>query len=210
MRAKITIFLYLGLFGLLLPGCSNSDDAEELAAINQLINSGQYDDAIQQSEEYTRQYPESYLGWNELGWAYLKSDRLEEAKASFDKAIELNNQWDNAYVGLGAFYRKLDRLDEARENYLKAISIVPENAEAISSLLVIELLAGNNQLAVNYGEQAWAIRQDLPSIPANLAIANHYLGDFDNRDAYYEHARELGYPSLEVLDDIFAGMTDSR
>jgi Flp pilus assembly protein TadD len=75
---------------------------------------------------------------------------------------------------------------------------------------VIELLDGNDAQAVEYGEKAWALRKDSPSIAANLAIAYHYLGDSEKRDALYRHSAELGYADLATLQEIFTDEASIR
>jgi Flp pilus assembly protein TadD len=107
-------------------------------------------------------------------------------------------------------FRQQGKLDLARQSYLKATSLVPDNAEAFSSLVVIELIQGNDAKAVEYGEKAWALRKDYPSIPANLAIAYHYLGNMQKRDEFYQHAQRLGYHDLQAVQDIFSGKTGLR
>jgi hypothetical protein len=86
-----------------------------------------------------------------------------------------------------------------------ATRILPENAEAFSSLLVIEILEHNYEAAAEYGERAWALRKDLPSIPANLAVAYHYLKNEEKKMHYYEQAKKLGYHQLDRIDQIFNG-----
>jgi Flp pilus assembly protein TadD len=194
----------------LLHGCTGSDDNARLVEINRQIIAGQYASAVQSAEKYVAGYPDSYKGYSVLGWAYLKNDQPEKAEASFDRAISINENWDNAYVGKGVLFRQQGKLDLARQSYLKATSLVPDNAEAFSSLVVIELIEGNNAKAVEYGERAWALRKDYPSIPANLAIAYHYLGNMQKRDEFYQHAQRLGYHDLQAVKDIFSGKTGLR
>jgi len=207
MKARLVLVLFLGAIML---GCSGSEDNRKLMEIDRLMNSGQYAPAVQKSEKYVQDYPESYKGWTILGWAYLKNDQSEKAEECFDKAISINDKWDNSYVGKGVLYRQQGKLDQARESYLKATSLLPDNAEAFSSLVVIELMQGNDQKAVEYGEKAWALRKDYPSIPANLAIAYHYLGNTAKRDEFYQHANRLGYHDLQAIRDLFSGKTSLR
>jgi tetratricopeptide (TPR) repeat protein len=204
MKAKVIFILFIGV---MLFGCSKSEDMDTFVSIDRKMNSGQYEYVIQETEKYIQDYPDSFKGWNLLGWAYLKMDQLQKAEECFTRSININDKWDNAYVGKGVLYRKMGKLDKARQSYLKATSLVPDNAEAFSSLLVVELLDGNNKEAVEYGEKAWALRKNLPSIPANLSIAYHYLGDFTKRDEFYKHAKELGYHNLQAIDDIIDGRT---
>lgn len=207
MKVKLILmsFLIVTLFS-----CSNSDDTKDLMSIDRKMNNGQYEEVIQEGNKYVKNYPKSFKGWNQLGWAYLKTDQLENAEQCFNKSIAINEKWDNAYVGKGVLYRKIGNLDKAKQNYLKAIELVPDNAEAFSSLLVIELMEGNDKKAVEYGERAWKLRKDLPSIPANLAVAYHYLGDLKKRDEFFNLADELGYHNVQAIEDIFNGKTSIR
>lgn len=182
----------------------------DLLALGALFNRGEYQQVIAGASRYVESHPQSYQGWSQLGWAHLRLEQTGEAKACFRKALELEPSWDNAYVGLGVLHRMEGNLAEARANYHKAVSLVPDNAEAFSSLLVLELMDGNDARAVEYGEKAWALRKDSPSIAANLAIAYHYVGDPEKRDAFYRHAEELGYADLAALQEIFNGTVSIR
>lgn len=203
MRTLSTLLLLLIVF----TGCdqltSTSEDLPRLMAIDKRLANGDYDYALTAAKKYVDEYPDSFNGWSVLGWAHLKSDELEHAKSCFEKSIAINPDWDNAYVGKGVMYRKMGQHDLARESYLAAIQILPENPEAYSSLLVIELLEGNNDKAIEYGEKAWGFRKNLASIPANLAIAYHYAGNQAQRDRYFKHAKDLKYHALDKLQAIF-------
>lgn len=181
-----------------------------LRTLDSMFRNGEYEATIENAEDFVKKYPVSYKGWNLLGWAYLKTGNFEKAEESFNESIKINDKWDNVYVGKGILYRKMGLLEKAKENYLISISIESDNPEAFSSLLVIELLEGNDKKAIEYGEKAWALRKDLSTIPANLAIAYHYNGEFDKRDEYYDIAERLGYSSLNRMKEIFEGKKTIR
>ena len=75
---------------------------------------------------------------------------------------------------------------------------------------MIEIAEGNDAKAVEYGEKAWALRKNLASIPANLAIAYHLVGNTAKRDEFYQHAERLKYHRLDTLQDIFTGKKSIR
>lgn len=199
----------------LLGGCkefanSTGEDQSRIERINQQITDDDLVNGLSEARKYVKDYPRSAQGWCVLGWAYLKSDELSYANECFDRSLSIDPRFDNAHVGKGAMYRKSGDLQSARASYRKAISIVPKNPEAFSSLSAIEILEGNDQKAVEYGERAWALRKDLATIPANLAIAYHYLGDYSKRDYYYKRAKHLGYSRLDSLRDVFDGKLSIR
>lgn len=200
---------------LLAAGCADPvdapiDDIQRLNRLDRRLGAGEFDYALAECTKYVQEYPRSFRGWTLLGWAYARTDELEKADECFDKSLEINPEWDNAHVGKGAVYRKQGDVENARKSYLAAIAILPENAEAYASLLVIELMEGNDQRAVEYGERAWELRQDDPTIAANLAVAYHYAGDLPKRDEFYRHAERLGYHRLETIQEIFDGTISIR
>lgn len=190
---------------------SSSDSLEaELLDMSEMYNRGQYEQLIARTGRYLDTHPESAVVWSQMGWGHLQLEHPGEAEDCFKKALSLDSNWDNAYVGLGVLYRKQGEMDKARESYGEAIRLVPDNAEAFSSLLVIELMEGNDARAVEYGERAWELEKTNPSIPANLSIAYHYGEDFERRDIFYGHAKRLGYHNLQALEDIFEGKSSLR
>ncbi|MEM7478068.1 MAG: tetratricopeptide repeat protein [Planctomycetota bacterium] len=191
-------------------GCSKfgelgSNDWDRFIAIQDGFDKGDFEYVLAECPKYLEDYPKSDEAWNVLGWAHLKFDEFPEAEECFDRALELNPKCDNAYVGKGSMYRKLGSNDKARASYAEAIKLVPDNAEAYTSLLVVELLEGNHQAAVDAGEKGWQYRKDYAVIPANLSIAYHFLGDFAKRDEFYAHAKRLQYYRMDTLDEIISG-----
>jgi Flp pilus assembly protein TadD len=71
-------------------------------------------------------------------------------------------------------------------------------------------MEGNLKQAVAYGEKAWDLRKDNPSIAANLAIAYHCVGNSEKRDSFYEVARKLGYHNLAAIRDLIDGEASIR
>jgi tetratricopeptide (TPR) repeat protein len=63
----------------------------------------------------------------------IELDRLEEALASYDKAIEFKLDYAEAFYNRGIVFNELNRLDEALATYEKAIQLKPEYAEAHSN-----------------------------------------------------------------------------
>ena len=199
---------------LVFTGCTNvlekTDDTNRILKIDKKLAERDFDYALRESQKYVDDYPESAAGWCVMGWAYAKSGDPSKAHECFDKSLKLEPSKDNALVGKGAAYRAQGENENAKQSYLKAIKLVPDNAEAYSSLLVIELLDGNYKQAVAYGEKAWRLRKDLASIPANLSIAYHYLGNNAKRDEFFKHSERLEYHGLETLQQIFDGEMSLR
>ena len=98
--------------------------------INTLINlyhSGQTAETEKACRELLKAYPQSLVTTNILGAALQGQGKLQEAVASFDKAIQIRPDYAEAYSNRGAALQELGRLGEAAENYRKGISIAPQN-----------------------------------------------------------------------------------
>jgi len=197
--------LFASLFA--FAGCDQllDNDMERLEEINDQYNRDESEAALKEAKKYVKDFPDSCEGWCLMGWIYLDFDKYDKAEECFDKCLEIDENWDNAYVGKGSMYRGMGENQKARSAYRKAIDILPDNAEAYASLLVIELMEGNDQKAVECGEKAWAISTDQPVVPANLSVAYHYLGDQQKRDYFYDQAARLGYHNLDRLQQIYSG-----
>lgn len=205
---KLHHLLFIVLLQLLI-ACDNAslavDNTSRLNEIDAVFNSGRYRLALEQLTDYRKDHPKSYRALSLTGWGYVKLDDLDQANDYFDQSLLLNPKWDNAYTGKGVIYRKQGNLPAAREAYAEAIRLYPKNAEAYSSLLVIDILEKDFASAANNGEKSWELRQDLASIPANLAIAYHYLENEEKKWFFYEKAKALNYHRLQSVDDIFDG-----
>ena len=208
MNVKVVVIVICSVFVFLGPGlsgCGRSSETAELVTIDTLFQKGKFETALKEVKAFLVRHPQSHKGWNLAGWCHMQTDNTKEAEKCFDRSISIKSDWDNAYVGKGVLCRRKGDIAGARSNYKKAISLVPDNAEALSSLLVVELIEKNYAKAVEYGERAWKLRKNLPSIPANLSVAYHYAKNTEKRDYYFEEARKLKYPNLQKLKDIFQG-----
>lgn len=185
------------------------DDAAAIDRFDSMLDQGAHVQLIEELPLYLEKYPNSYKGYNQLGWAYARSDRLDEATAAFERAAELNPKWDNAYVGQGVVWRKRGDLDKAVAAYEKALEINPNAAEAHSSLTVIELARGNYEKANEVAAKAWKLSDKKDAtIAANLAIAAHYVKDTKTRDEMVTVAKSLNYRNMATLEDIVSGKSN--
>ncbi len=76
--------------------------------------------AIENGNRAIALYPDQGMSYNLLGWAYLASDRLDEALVEFENALSRDDEIAAVYLNLGAVYLEQDRLDLARQNYEQA------------------------------------------------------------------------------------------
>lgn len=166
-----------------LIGCGprGTDDISRLMRIDQLIAKADFDQALQETNRYLQDYPQSFKGWNELGWIQLKTDQVDDSARSFDKSIEINPNWDNSHVGRGAVWRRMGNTDAARTAYLKAIQLNPDSAAAFSSLLVIELMGGNDlKLRIAFSRRGVDSVQRMRRLPGTIDFHHFDISVFNS------------------------------
>lgn len=112
--------------------------------------------------------------WYHLGVAYYYKDMPNEAQKYYEKAIEVENTFVPAYIGLALSLNKDKKSDEAIKNLQKAIAIDPFSAEAHYNLAQIYEDQGMSQDATTHYE--YAIKLD----PRNQARYQKKLNELQN------------------------------
>ena len=67
------------------------------------------------------------------GGSYYGQGQYEFALDAYQKALEIDSSFDNAYYGLAMTYRAMGRLDLAIENYSQVIRLAPDYAQPYAS-----------------------------------------------------------------------------
>ncbi|MBI2413897.1 MAG: tetratricopeptide repeat protein [Deltaproteobacteria bacterium] len=123
-------------------------------------------------------YPDDApIGWSNLGLAYKDSGELDKAVASYEKAIEIDPNYADAYGNRGVAYLKLGRMNDALEDLSTAIRLNPESAELHGNRGVAFITTGEYEKAI--GDLSESIRLS-PSTAAkgyfNRGISYKALG----------------------------------
>jgi Flp pilus assembly protein TadD len=87
---------------------------------HRLYESGDYDDALEVLREGLRCHPDSALLHVGLGYVRIAREEYAWARISFETALDLDPEYEDAWVGLGETLLKFGRVDEA----LKCFSTV--------------------------------------------------------------------------------------
>jgi Flp pilus assembly protein TadD len=176
-----------------------------LEEIKRIIDEGDFDNGIIETNRYLHKFPESSPGWTILGHAMNAVENLTEALKAYQHAIKIDDNNAESHIGLGIVFRKLDQDNKAREHYLRALEIDPENPWAFSSLSVIELRNFQDSAALENALKAYHLKPDDPGIAANLSVAYHYNGKFTKRDKLLKIAENLGYQNSSRIQQFFSG-----
>jgi Tfp pilus assembly protein PilF len=142
--------------------------------------------------------PQSSRAHINLGRAYSKERRMNEAIAHLDEALRLAPRSVEAHFNLGQIAASLGRRDEAVERYEAALRIHPDYTPAQKNLGVMLLLLGRPHEAIAH------FRESLLREPAdvdthfNAAVAFEQVGRLQNAMAHYRWVRTHAPNDLEA------------
>lgn len=124
--------------------------------------------------------PRSATAYAMLGYAQLlDAGEPQQALASFEHAIELNDTNASAYVGMGMAYAQLGQPGRALAAYRDAVEHDPRNAKAYNNAGVVLASTGHYREAIQSFDAALKIRPDYADAQRNRARAQAAIGDVD-------------------------------
>lgn len=184
---------------------SKEKDLKDFDTAENLFKAGHYQLAIARVDKFLKKYPDDVGGRMLKAWALLKVDQLDEAKTIIDGVLIEDPKHLDALVATGVYHRKLGDNDTALSYYERVLDIDPNDPYALSSIVTVALLSCEIKKAVDYGERGVKGAPDDAVINANLAVAYHFDGQFDQRDKYTALAKKYNYPRIKDLDGIYSG-----
>ncbi|MCE9666650.1 tetratricopeptide repeat protein [Myxococcus stipitatus] len=181
--------LSLSLFcALPLAGCLTTPPPHERALINnELCTQELHKGDLVRAEvycdlglEFSPQYADL---WANKGIIAMYSNRTEDAKKHFIKALRYNQEQLQAYQNLGMIYYNEGAYGKAHDNFRRALKVNPDNLDTRYNLSLALMKMGKL-------EQAKKELRTLLAVNPNLAAAHHSLGLIAYQEGQYEDAAE--------------------
>ena len=172
-------------------GFTETELLYRLLAISRISDSIERNIAI---DDFLYKNPDEYLGH------YLKAnfETGKEAISSYNRAIELNPTFADAYNNRGNLLSDMDNKEEAEQDYNKAIDLNPENADFYLNRGL--LYQGMNKIEYARNDIETAITLS-PEYARSYYIKGNLLSDLGKREeaeSSYKKAIELN-PEYEVI-----------
>lgn len=101
---------------------------------NSLANNGKFYEAIEQYLEFSRMEPENVFASYYLGECYEQIKEPQLARKYYQKAIEIDNEFSDAWYAYGCLLRSENKLKESIQYFEKAAELDKENLEYQFSL----------------------------------------------------------------------------
>lgn len=133
-----------------------------------------------------------------LGNAYLYLEDYEKSIASYERALQMDENFIDARQNLAVAYReaakyageKLNNILVAEQYLKKSLALVPDDSEALRLMGLVYGLKGNHQLSANFFLKAIENGANSANVFFNLGKAYEYLGNQNSAKLYYQKAYE--------------------
>jgi hypothetical protein len=166
-----------------------------------------YDSAVTSLVIHLKDNTDDYKAWSNLGIAYSKLQRHEDAIAALREAIKIKPDFHVAWFNLGYTYSMLKKHDEAISAYKKAIEIKSDYHQAWGNLGNVFFELEKYDEAISAYKKAIEIKSDYYQAWYNLGNAYARLKKYDEAIAAYQKAIEIksdGYHAWGNLGNIYS------
>jgi len=146
--------------------------------------------------------PNCWIGYNNLGNALVLTGRVDEAKAQYQKAQEINPNYAEAHNNLGNILLLNGQIDKAMPQYQKALEIDPNYAEARNDLGWALFQKRQVDEAIVQYQKALEIKPDYAIAHDNLGAALDQKGQVDEAIEQYQEALEINPNYAEAHNNL--------
>jgi tetratricopeptide (TPR) repeat protein len=115
-----------------------------------LVRQGREEEGLESIRGFLERHPSVWNGWFVLGWALRQLGRWEDAKASFEKTLELGGDNGDTRNELSICLMELNDYPSARRQLEIALRADPENVKIISNLGVLAMKSGDDDEAAGF------------------------------------------------------------
>ncbi len=173
----------------------SSEEYDERA--HALYNEGQYDEALQLLREGLARYPSAVELHVGVGYARLARDEFPWARRSFDEALTLDPEHEDALAGLGEVLLKFGQHDAGLQAFERIIALgYDDDVDLMLQIGRALFREGFVEQSLQFFNRAVQQAEDSAEAVACIGYAQHRLGN--DVDAMVALRRSL------VLDEQFA------
>ena len=171
-------------------------------ALIALYNHGRLEEVVLQATAIAAEYPKAVILYNILGAAHAGLRNLDEAIASFGKAVRIKPDYVEAHNNLGLALQSRGRFEEAIESFSKAVHIKPDYAEAHNNLGAALKYQGRLEEAVASLGKALQIAPDRAEAHNNLGAALQDQGRLEEATASFSNALQIKPDFVEAHSNL--------
>jgi Tfp pilus assembly protein PilF/peroxiredoxin len=135
------------------------------------------------------------LTFHNLGTLYMKRGRPVEARAAFERALELKPDYAEASNSLGALLAQSGEVKAAIDRFRAALEARPDFADALNNLGFALFQTEQPEQAYELYQKALTLNPDFPEALNNLGIFFGRQGDLESAQRFFQQAvdKRRGY-----------------
>ncbi len=141
-----------------------------------LLNRGEYELMIPPLERIVVEFPEAAGFRTQLGDAYRRTQRADEARRELERAVALDPGYDPAHFYLGELERAAGNTAAARSRYERVLELRAEYVPAREALAQLSLAAGDLEAALAEYERIARLDANAPRFRLMIADLALELG----------------------------------
>ncbi len=145
---------------------------------------------------------DNYVAHNNLGYSLPEKERLDEAMAQYQKALQINPNFAMAHNNLGNALLQTSNVDEAIAHLQKAVQINPDYPSFHNNLGNALLQMSNVDQAIAQYQTALQINPDYAGACYNLGRALLKKGSLDEAMVYFQKALQLRPDYAEACNNL--------
>lgn len=172
---------------------SDPEDAQPHYTLSKIYNDfEQADLARMELEQAVKLDPNNYVYAYELGKAYFKVKKYQEAQRAFESiTTKLNPKFEPAFFNLGMTYRAMKNDQAALVAFGGAIKLKPDYVRAHIETARIQTARNDNSAAIKSLQTALSFEADNSTAMKDLAVALLNTGKTEEAERYFEKAQKL-------------------
>jgi predicted O-linked N-acetylglucosamine transferase (SPINDLY family) len=137
-----------------------------------------------------------------LGNAFKRQGKLSEAIASYQTALQIKPDFEEAQNNMGNAYSELGDHNNAVSCYQSALQINPDNADAHNNLANVRKEQGKLEEAITNYQKAIELKADNAQAHNNMGIALKELGRLDGALRCFQKALQINPDLVEVHNNM--------
>ncbi len=135
--------------------------------------------------------PQQPIYYNNLGIAFQNLDRLDEAIANYQKALDLNPAYADAHNNLGTAFQEMERAGDAIPCFQKALALKTDYADAHGNMgCALQELGRLDEARASY-LKALSINPNYAKALSNLGVVLQVTGRLDDAAASLRQALSI-------------------
>ena len=109
-----------------------------------------FKEKIKEANNYVKKYPDTAIGWLNLADLYRSSGDYDKAIETYNKALKIDKNQNEAYYFLGECYFKKKNYQQALSNYEQALAKQKDNKYYLHTFARVCVATNNKPLARKY------------------------------------------------------------